>query len=743
MATVRPASPLVLLAIGTLLLPRPVSAQQAGACPAGSDEQTATAQGNMPADPAQEVALDENTVIISADEASVSRNDVSVMSGNVQIRRSDVLLETDEARYDPATDNLSAVGNVRFSQPGIEVSGKRARFEGESERGAISLTSFRLPNNGGRGSADRIAIEGKNQIVMNQVRYTTCEGDKPAWTLVAPKLVLDNEKGTGSGRNVRVEFKGIPLIYAPYISFPISDKRKSGLLTPDFGHANRSGTAVELPFYWNIAPNYDATLTPRLLLTRGLQLNTEVRYLKPRAAGKLYVEYLAKDKETDDARKYLSFQHDSSWARRWSMQADLNHVSDNTYFEDLGNNSSEASLTHLQRRVDFRYDTDNWRFLNRWQFLQTIFDSIDPADRPYRRLPQFALNGARNIADSRLSFGFNGELVNFDRNIGVTGIRLDAQPRLSWKKIGNGYYFIPSAAWRFTQYDLDNVAVGDPVRPSRSAPMLTLDTGLVFERESQISASAVQTLEPRIFYTYIPYRDQSQLPVFDTDLADFNLVQLFQANRFIGADRLGDANQVSVGVTTRFLDTNSGRQYLSATIGQTAFFDDRLVNLPGEGPQTSRASDLIAEMSASFSASWRADMSLQWDPSDNTATKSAARLLYTPGERKVLSLGYRFRRGLLEQSDIATAWPVGDRWRFIGRWNYSMRDSQTLDRLIGLEYERCCWGLRLATRRFITTRTGESDTTLLLQLELKGLSSVGRRTDSFLEHGILGYSGYR
>ena len=692
---------------------------------------------------APETVLGKDTIVISADRADVARDDISVMSGNVQIRRSEVLLETDEARYDPETDNLSAVGNVRFKQPGIEISGQRARFEGESESGAISLTSFHLTDSGGRGSADRIAIEGQNRVVMNGVRYTTCAGDKPAWTLVAPKLVLDNDKGTGSGRNVRVDFKGIPLIYAPFISFPISDKRKSGFLTPDFGHANRSGTAIQLPFYWNIAPNYDATITPRLLLSRGLQLNTEFRYLFPRTSGKLYLEYLNNDDETGDDRKYVSYQNQSSWSRRWSMQTDLNHVSDNTYFEDLGNSSSEASLTHLERRVDFRYDADNWHFLNRWQFLQTIFDSIGPTDRPYRRLPQFILDGDWSLGASRVGFGFDAELVNFDRNTGVTGIRLDLQPEFSMKILGDGYYFVPRAAYRLTQYDLNDTAPGQEERPSRSAPVLTLDTGLIFERESTVGKDIVQTLEPRIFYTYIPYRDQSMLPVFDTDLADFNLVQLFQANRFIGADRLGDANQVSIGVTSRYLNTTTGRQYLSATLGQTAFFDDRLVTLPGQTAPTSKSSDLIAEVSASLSELWRADMSLQWNPSDGTATKSAARLLYTPGERRVLSLGYRFRRGLLEQSDVAIAWPLGERWRFVGRWNYSMRESQTLDRLLGLEYERCCWGLRLASRRFITTRTGESDTTVLLQLELKGFSSVGRRTDSFLDHGILGYSRYR
>ncbi|NNF52499.1 MAG: LPS assembly protein LptD [Gammaproteobacteria bacterium] len=737
----RPATFLLLSA--ALFVARPAPAQTADVCPSEFDGSASIVTADEVPESASGAKLGEDTIVISADRADVSKDDISVMSGNVQIKRSDVVLETDEARYDPESDNLSAVGNVRFRQPGIEVSGQRARFEGESERGAISLTSFRLTDSGGRGSADRIAIEGQNRVVMNGVRYTTCAGDKPAWTLVAPKLVLDNEKGTGSGRNVRVDFKGFPLIYAPYISFPISDKRKSGVLTPDFGHANRSGTAVQLPFYWNIAPNYDATITPRLLLSRGLQLNTEFRYLLPRTSGKLYVEYLNNDDETRDDRKYVSYQNQSSWARRWSMQADLNHVSDNTYFEDLGSSSSEASLTHLERRVDFRYDADSWRVLNRWQFLQTIFDSIGPEDRPYRRLPQLLLNGDWNPGGGRFGLGLDAELVNFDRSTGVTGVRLDLQPEVSLKILGNGYYFIPRAAYRLTHYDLNDTAPGEDDGPSRSAPVLTLDTGLVFERDSAVGKDIVQTLEPRFFYSYIPYRDQSMLPVFDTDLADFNLVQLFQANRFIGADRLGDANQVSIGVTSRYLNTNTGRQYLSATLGQTAFFDDRQVALPGQIAPTSKSSDLIAEVSASFSELWRADMSLQWDPSDSTATKSAARLFYTPGQRRILSLGYRFRRGLLEQSDIAMAWPLGDRWRFVGRWNYSMRESQTLDRLIGLEYERCCWGLRVASRRFITTRTGESDTTLLLQLELKGLSSVGRRTDSFLDRGILGYSQNR
>ncbi len=684
--------------------------------------------------------LSDDTILISADQASLARDDVSVLSGNVQIRRGDILLETDEASYDPKSDNLSASGNVRLSRPGIEVSGQRARFAGDAERGAISLTSFNLPERGGRGSADRIAIEGENRVVMNGVRYTTCAGDKPAWTLVAPTLVLDNEKGVGSGRNVRVDFKGIPLIYAPYISFPISDKRKSGFLTPDFGHANRSGTAIRQPYYWNIAPNYDATITPRLLLERGLQINTEFRYLKPRSSGQLNIEYLGNDEETGNDRKFLQYRNKSLWGSRWSVDTDLNHVSDTRYFEDLGSSATEASLTHLERRIDFVYRSDNWQVRNRWQFLQTIVDTIAPEQQPYRRLPQLLAEGEWGHGDGGVALGFSGELVHFDRGVGVTGLRMNLEPAISWDVSGDGYYLRPRAAYRFTQYDLDDLPAGGEPRPSRSAPILTLDTGLLFERQSTLGSDIVQTLEPRVFYTYIPYRDQSALPVFDTDIADFNLVQLFRADRFIGVDRLGDANQVSFGITSRYLDTASGRQYLSATLGQTAFFEDRRVTLPGEPGDASRSSDIIAEVSANFSEKWRADLGLQWDPSENTATKSAARILYTPGERRVLNLGYRFRRGQLEQSDIAMAWPIGERWRFIGRWNYSMRDSQTLDRLLGLEYERCCWGLRIASRRFITTRTRVSDTTLLLQLELKGLSSVGRRTDAFLDHGILGYS---
>ncbi len=731
MAAVQPSFAILLIFVVLSTLCSPALAQQAGSCPtAPSRASTEAVAADVP----------EGTIIITADRAEVARDDVSVISGNVQIRRSLILLETDEARYDPRTDNLNAVGNVRFSQPGLEVSGQRARFEGDSESGAISLTSFRLPERGGRGSADRIAIEDQSRIVMNGVRYTTCDGKKPAWELIAPKLVLDNEKGSGSGRNVRVEFKGIPLIYAPYLSFPISDKRKSGFLTPDFGHANRSGTAIRLPYYWNIAPNYDATLTPRLLLDRGLQLSTELRYLKPGSRGQLYVEYLGNDSETGTDRSLVSFQNKSQWGRRWSIDADLNDISDNKYFEDLGNSSSEASITHLQRRIDFSYRARDWRFLNRWQYLQTIVDTIGPDQLPYRRLPQLVLDGDWRRPNSGLGFSFAGELVNFDRSTGTTGVRLDLEPGISWEKTGNGYHFKPRAAYRFTRYDLQNIDPALDDQPSRSAPILSLDAGLVFERESLLGKNVLQTLEPRIYYTYVPYRNQASLPVFDTDLADFNLVRLFRENRFIGADRLGDANQISVGLTTRYLSSDSGRQYLSATLGQTTYFSDRRVTLPGEAAETSNSSDIIAEIALGMSERWRADLALQWDPSEGNATKSAARLTYEPGERRILNFGYRFRRGLLEQSDVALAWPLGQNWRFVGRWNYSMRDSQTLDRLLGLEYERCCWGLSIASRRYITTRTGESDTTLLFQLELKGLSSVGRRTDSFLEHGILGYT---
>ncbi|MEM7280182.1 MAG: LPS assembly protein LptD [Pseudomonadota bacterium] len=676
-------------------------------------------------------------VELLARHAEVSMDGTFDLQGQVEVRQGDRRLTADQASYDRTSGDFQASGDVGYFQSGLEITGETAKFESKEGTGILSKTVFDLPGRG-RGSAGETKLMDENTLSLKDVRYTACPKGQIDWELVAPDIRINNNKGVGVGRNVRVMFKGFPLLYIPYISFPISDQRKSGVLPPDLGLSNRAGFNIRMPYYWNIRPNMDATITPRWLFDRGIQLNTEYRYLTNSSNGQLDVEFLPNDDETGRDRGFVSWEQTTEFSQNWLAKFEVNDVSDTAYFEDLGDSQSVVSRTHLQRQIELLFTQPNWLFRTRFQNMQTVLDTISASDRPYRRVPQFEFFGAWD-GPSRFQFDMDAEIVNFDRGDGVTGWRMDVQPEVSFPLVGPGYYFTPRLAWRHTRYQLSDLEPAEDDSLSRTAPILTLDTGVTLERAIGSRKHLVHTLEPRLYYTYIPFRDQSGLPVFDTASADFNSIQLFRANRFIGADRLGDSNQISFGMSTRVIHSLTGREIISATLGQAIRLNSPNVALPGEAADDQRATELIAEVGVGLSRSWNADVALQWDPNDGTTSKAVARVQYRPNPSSVLNLGYRFRDDELEQSDISFAWPIKNSWRLVGRWNFSIRDSQTLDRLIGVEYERCCWGLRLVSRRFITTRTGESDTSLLLQLELKGLTSVGQRADSFLENGILGY----
>jgi len=440
----------------------------------------------------------------------------------------------------------------------------------------------------------------------------------------------------------------------------------------------------------------------------------------------------------NEARHQIRFQHLTLFGNGWRNQIDLNDVSDSQYFEDLGGSLSISSITHLNRSVRFDYYSPNFSMLGRVQDHQTIDDSIMPDQEPYRRMPQVLINGGWNIPFG-LRFGIDGEIVNFDRDVGVTGWRVNAAPRIELPISRPGWFVTPGFEYDYTQYKLSDTLPGESTGPSRKVPITSLDMGMVLER-SIASSNRIQTIEPRLLYVNIPFRDQDGLPVFDTITPDINLVQLYRKNRYLGVDRIGDTEQVSIGITSRILDVSTGRELMSATIGQTRYSGDRMVTLPGATAETSETSDYIAQLRFLLFKNVNFDFGHQWGTGVNNTTRSEARLQYRPANNKILNFAYRFRRDSLEQGDLSWSWPVASHWNFVGRYNYSFRDEEVLEQFYGLEYESCCWGLRLVSRRFISTRDGTHDSSFGLQLILKGMTSVGTAADKLLERGILGYS---
>ncbi|HEX9773232.1 MAG TPA: LPS-assembly protein LptD [Steroidobacteraceae bacterium] len=676
---------------------------------------------------------------IESDAGELDRDGDAILRGNVRIRMGQRLLAADEAEIDAEERSVRMRGQVEYLDPRLHVRGDGGSFAGEGTA-EFKGAEFELLDRNVRGAAGDVRMRGQGVIELADVKYTACPPGNEDWELSAGEISLNQQTRIGTGRDVRLDFKGVPILYTPWISFPVGDQRKSGVLFPTIGNSGKTGTMLAVPWYWNIAPNRDATLFTRYYSSRGLRLDPEFRYLTDSSRGILYGEYLFDDRERGGSRSFVELRHATRFRPRTRLHIDAANVSDSNYFEDFGSGFEGTSVTFLNRSAELRHDTRHWSLVGRAQDYQVIDDLLPDVDEPYTLAPQLGALGRWRDLPGGLSVALRAEASNYLRDLGPQGLRLDVEPSLGWRVDRHGTYLAADAALRHTSYSLSDVAAGLDDSPTRSAPILSLDTGLVLERAVGSHRQRLQTIEPRLLYLYVPFREQDDLPVFDTALPDLNLVQLFRTNRYVGADRVSDANQVAVGLTTRLLDSAGGRQYLSATLGQAFYFDDPRVRLPDEPVSSRASSDVVGELELSAYQDWSARVGVQWDPENTHIAKSDFSLQYRPASDRVINAGYRLQRDSIEQFDVSAAWPISREWRGFGRWVYSMRESKTLDQFIGLEYGSCCWALRLITRRYVGSRTGDTDTSIGLQLELKGLSSVGVDNEAFLRGTIRGYS---
>lgn len=694
--------------------------------------------------PAGEAGVDikgpeELPIQIQSGGAEMSRQGDARLHDGVVVRQGNRQLSAESASYDAAKQSFDVEGEVEYRAPDLRLKGASGTWS-TSGGGQFTGTEFELPSRPARGSAAELGMTPAGVLKLREVSFTTCPVGNDDWFLRASSIDIDQRSQLGTGRNVRVELKGVPILYAPFISFPVGIARKSGFLFPSFGTSNRSGFELGVPYYFNLAPNYDLTLTPRLLTRRGLGVDGRFRYLTELSRGALDTQFLPGDDLAGRDRAFGTLTHQTDFTERLRIDANISHASDSQYFEDFGLGPDGTSVTFLDRYVSLSWLGRGWRLNGRLQDFQTIDLTVDPLARPHSRLPQLAFTGAWPLAGGGLSTGLDAEVVWFERDVGTTGLRLDLAPRLAWPLRGPGYHVEPSASYRLTSYALSDQSAGADDAPDRLAPILSLDAGLVFDREASARRKLLQTLEPRLRYTWIPFRDQSDLPVFDSGLPDLNLVQLFRTNRYVGADRLGDANELAVGLTTRVLQADSGQQFLSATIGQRFFFERPRVVLPGEPVETRDASNMVGEIEMTAYRNWSARLAMEWDRDASNTLRGQASVQYRLRHDSVVNVGYRYREGLLEQWEASAAWRLSPTWRIFLRQVYSLRDRASIDRFAGLEYGSCCWRIRLIGRHYLSNRTGERDTSVMLQLELKGLSSVGTSDDAFLRRAVRGYS---
>src|SRR3989344_3376204 len=680
---------------------------------------------------------------------------VSEFSGNVEMQQGDQRLSAEQLRYDKATSLADATGNVTFQDSsGASFQTQETHINLESRLGYAGPSYFRLENAGARGDAERIDFEGPDHTRLTGVRFTTCAPGQDSWFLKMRELKLDTQEDIGTAYHSSVNFQGVPIFYLPYLSFPISDQRKSGFLMPRIGQSSNRGLELETPYYFNLAPNYDYTLTPHYMSLRGLQWQNEFRYLTRHSEGGFNLEVLPHDRmnSTDnravvtpqhqgDNRVAATYKHKQIFNPLWSGNVDLRGVSDKEYLNDFGDNLNITSQTHLPQNAEIDYRGPLWTFSTRAAAYQTIDPTIALTDRPYARLPQLNLLLNLPATPNRMNYYFESEAVNFERSVGITGERLNLSPALSFP-LENSYGFVTSRIGvRHIAYHLSNAT---DETPTLTRGVFSLDSGLIFERDSRWGERRyTQTLEPRLYYLYLPRKNQDALPNFDTGAADLSFSNLFRDNRFAGGDRLGDSNQVTAALTTRFIDEKDGAERGRASIGRIYYLADRQVNLPA-GPSGTAASDVVGEATATLIGHWHARTDAQWNRMDDHMQKDNFYLQYNPAKNRIVNVGKRFSRNDLEQADLSTEWPIAGRWTFRARSLYSLRDHRNVDSVAGVEYNACCWALRvMGSRRLLIDTLHNNDASqvksIMLELELTGLSKLGHVPDSPLRESVFSF----
>lgn len=672
------------------------------------------------------------------------------LRGAVEITQGSRYLAADQAIYDRAKAQTEAQGHVHFEDGALRLLGESARYNLDTAQGEVHAVRYRLSGaTNVRGQAERVEQLDAARSRFDDILYTSCPPGRADWSLRARELELDQSSGLGVARHASLRIADIPVLYTPYLRFPIDDRRRSGLLIPSFGSSDSTGTDITLPYYWNIAPNLDATFSPRYMSARGLMLGAQTRYLSAQQSLEVNAELLPEDRKAPDEglRGALRIEQRGQFGPRWASVIDYAAVSDDAYLEDFGNRLDVTSTRNLSQRLDLYHAGADWTLLARLQNFQTIDTTIDAADRPYQQLPHIALTLAPRRWTPWLEYRFSGQYDYFDHSEVVHGHRLVAQPMIRAPVRRAFGHLIPGARLHYSAYALQDQEPGLDTRLSYLIPTLDLDGALVFERETDwFGAAALQTLEPRLYYVYTPEVEQSDAPLFDTTALDFGFSSLFRPNRFTGHDRIGDENRLTIGLTSRTLAARTGRELLRASIGQIHYFEHRQVGLDGTLLETDFSSAIAGEFSARFLDHWSARASLQWNPhaQDDAWEKRVLQLQYQPGDARLLNLSYRFNSGddtseRYENGDLSFSVPLGTETRLVGRWLYSLLNDETIEAFAGIEFGRCCWRMRLIGQHLKTSAERDASTSVMLQLELAGLGSFGNRIDSFLERGIHGY----
>jgi LPS-assembly protein len=655
---------------------------------------------------------------------------------NVEITRGQTGLRADTACYYRVEDEVTASGHVQMWKFGDRYKGDALQLNLETGKGWVLNPEYRLQINNAQGRAERIDFLSEEEAVVSDGTYSTCEGPNPDWYLKSSTLRLDQSRDLGSAGKTIIYFKGVPIVPAPALSFSLSGARRSGWLPPTIGFGSKGSAEVMVPYYFNIAPNRDLTVFPRLFFDRGLQLGGTFRYLGETTSGpyngETHAEYLANDRLAHRDRWWVDTLHHQVLAPGWSYGWNAHAASDDQYPSDFSRTVASSAVRQLLREVRTDYSAQYWSLSARVQNYQVLQDPAahDPSSplwvaRPYDRLPQLNFHAGRYDVLGGFDWAVDAEAVRFSipGTTLVQGNRMVLVPQVSYPWVRPGYFITPKVILHATRYDLDHNTLGAD-QQSRTLPTFSLDSGLIFERQASLFGRALtQTLEPRLFYVRTPFEDQSQIPVFDTAVAGFNYAQLFTENRFVGADRVSDANQLTGAVVSRFIEAN-GAERLRVAVGSRYYFSDPKVRLNDAEPRNQSRSDALFAAYGRISDTWSFDSGVQYDAQGRSLYSSNAGVQWQPGPLKVLNAEYRYQRDSFRNADLSAQWPLTMRWYGVGRVSYSLRDKKLLESLVGLEYKADCWVFRFGASRFVTA-SQKTSTPVFFQIEFNGLSRLG------------------
>jgi LPS-assembly protein len=696
---------------------------------------------------------------LSGQQMTGVAEDTLTIEGDGSVRRADAVLSGQYLNYDEKTSEVMARINARLVQDGNIVTGPRLRYNLDTDEGEVDSPQFWL-SNGGTGIGSKAVITNRNEMTITDMTYSGCPCPDPAWWIKSSEVDLNYEENEGTSYNSVLYFKGVPILASPYLTFPIRKERKSGFLAPTFAITSQSGYDVTLPYYINLAPNYDATVQLRPMSKRGMQLGGEFRYLGESYQGQIAGTYLNHDLELGTDRWLYSMQHSQSFGRGFYGGWNISGVSDPDYFKDfsiLGVN--EATTTYLPKSGWVGWGSKYWDARVDYSTFQTLGDVVPQ----YNKVPALTLSGARfnlggfDVQSQNTAIWFNRDLDAFGEQLGPNGQRYVSYNTIAYPFVQPGFYITPKVGLHMTRYETvwQTDTYGQSTN-SRILPIMSMDAGMTFERDaSYFGKSSIQTLEPRLYYLNVPYVDQSQFPVYDTTLSDFSFSQAFQENIYTGGwDRIANANQLTVALGTRYLHAETGEERAALAVGQRFYFEDQLVTLPGEVPRTDVESEYLISGSAALTNNFSMNVDLQYNPYDDRWDQSQIVARFNPKRAAAITASYRYQRqptGLYqpqgqEQVSLSFQWPIHSKLYSVGRVDYSLLNKPELDifprvtqALAGLEYRGdCCWAARVVFQRYAIDPTAVNNA-IFFQLELAGLGRLGQDPMSLLGRSIPGF----